>query len=188
MLWDGLILLAIVTLAIAGWNVGIINSWRGIFGIIIATVVTQQFYVDFATFIVQQLRMSPDYCIAIAYVLLWCGVDMLTETLMMVIIQVYKKNKPLFFERVAGAGFGLVKGILIVLLPAIALQAPITVPTAPAEHGEPLINPMESGADKSVLFPFLGGVGKGLYQNFGGLVASTKKPSFKPVWKNASES
>jgi uncharacterized membrane protein required for colicin V production len=179
MLWDGLILLVILTLGIAGWTVGIINSWRGPFAMVVATLVTQQFYVDFATFLLQQLRMSPQYSIVLAYVLLWGASEMATEVLMMLLLQFNRKVKPLFFERLFGLAFGLIKGCIVVILPAVALQAPIKVPTAPPDKSA-LINPVDSGADRSMLLPYLDGIGKGLYPTLGNLVASTKEPSFKP--------
>ncbi|HEY9792198.1 MAG TPA: CvpA family protein [Candidatus Obscuribacterales bacterium] len=179
MVWDGLMVLLVITLAIAGWNVGIVNSWRGPFAMVVATIVTQKFYIDVATYIVGQLRMSPEYCIVLAYMLLWIGVEAFCEVVLMVLVQINKKTKPMFFERLFGAGFGLVKGVIILILPAIAVHAPLKVPTAPPDKSA-LINPMESGLDGSNLIPYLSGLGKGLYSGFGGLIASSKEPSFKP--------
>jgi uncharacterized membrane protein required for colicin V production len=179
MVWDGLMVLLVIVLGIAGWNVGIVNSWRGPIAMVIATVVTQRFYVDFATYVVGQLRMSAEYSIVLAYMLLWIAVEVLCEVLLMVLVQINRKEKPLFFERLFGAAFGLIKGVVILLLPAIAVHAPLKVPTAPPDKSA-LINPVESGIDGSNLIPYVSGVGKGLYPGFGGLIASTKEPSFKP--------
>lgn len=179
MIWDGLIVILILTLAVAGWNVGIVNSWRGPIAIVIATVVTQMFYVDFSTWIVQQLRVSPEQAIGIGYVLLWSLVAIVAELLMNVILPFGTKNRPMFFNRLAGAAFGIARGILIVLLPMIALLGPIKVPTAPADKSA-LVNVMETGINKSPTVAFFNGVAKSLYPNFGPAVVSTKAPSFKP--------
>jgi uncharacterized membrane protein required for colicin V production len=179
MLWDGLIVLIVFTLGIAGWTVGIINSWRGPFAMLVATLVTQHFYVDFGAFLLQQLRMSPQYSLVLSYILLWGAVEMGTEVLMMIVLQFNRKVKPMFFERLFGLVFGLLKGFVVVLLPAIALQAPVKLPSAPADKSA-LINPVDSGVDRSMLIPYLDGIGKGLYPTLGNLVASTKEPSFKP--------
>src|SRR5579883_3015160 len=133
MLWDGLIAALIFGLAITGWRVGLINSWRTPFAILLATIVTQQFYVDFATFIVQQLRVTPTEAIASGYIMLWCAAEIVAELLMTLTLTFGKKTKPPFFDRLFGAGLGMCKGVLVVILPAIALTGPINVPEAPPD-------------------------------------------------------
>jgi len=179
MVWDGLTVLIILSLAIAGWNVGIVNSWRGPFAVIIATLATQQFYVDFATWILQQLRVTPEQAIAIGYLLLWIGLEIIFELLLNVILPFNKKNRPLVYERLLGAGLGILKGLVIILFPLIALMGPIKIPSAPADKSA-LINPMDSGIDKALLLPMYTNMARGLVPIFGGMVVSGKEPSFKP--------
>jgi uncharacterized membrane protein required for colicin V production len=179
MLWDALIALTIITLGIAGWNVGLINSWRGPFGIVAATIAARMFYVDFATFIVQQLKLPPQMAIALAFVLIWCVIDSIVEVLMLVILQFNRKTKPMFFERLFGAAFGLFRGFLIVLLPAVALQGPIKVPASAPDKSQ-LINPMDAGLETSVLLPVLNKTGAAFYPLLGPLVSNSNPPSFKP--------
>jgi uncharacterized membrane protein required for colicin V production len=186
MVWDGVIILLILTLAVAGWNVGIVNSWRGPAALLIATIATQQFYVDFATWIVQQLRVSPDQAIGMGYVLLFGAIEIVCELLLNVILPFNRKTRPMFFERVAGAGFGVIKAIIVVLLPLIALAGPIKVPKAPPDKSA-LINPVESGIDKSALLAFGGNLAKRLAPGIGVIVISNKEPSFKPTFKDNSE-
>jgi len=182
MVWDGLIILLFVTLAVAGWNIGIVNSWRGPFALLAATAVTKIFYIDFATWVVQQLRLPPLEAIAVAYVLLWGLIEILVEVLMSLILQFNRKVRPMLFERVAGALFGILKAFLVVLLPAMAMEVPNKVPEAPPEKAK-LINLIQSGADKSSIIALMGGVAKGMLPSIGGFVVSTKAPSFKPDFR-----
>lgn len=179
MLWDGLIIVVIVALAFAGWNVGIVNSWRGPFAVLIATLVTAQLYVDFATWIVQQLRVPPQQAVVIGYVLLWGGVEIVAELAMNLLLPFGKKGKPMFFERGAGALLGIAKALFVILLPLIALNGPIKVPKPPADK-DALINPMTSGIDKSALGAIFFSIAKGLTPSLGSIVVSNKEPSFKP--------
>jgi hypothetical protein len=179
MLWDGLIVVLILTMMIAGWNVGIINSWRGPIAIVIATLLTQMFYVDFSTWIVQQLRVIPAQGIAIGYILLWCAIDIACEIIMGIVLPFGSKNRPVFFGRVGGAFFGLIRALIIIVLPMIAVQAPSKIPAPPPDKA-PLINPMQSGIDKAGLVGFFNDFSKGLYPSLSGMVVSTKEPSFKP--------
>jgi uncharacterized membrane protein required for colicin V production len=185
MLWDGLIVVLIVTLALAGWNVGIINSWRGPVAMLIATIATQQFYVDFCTWIVQQLRVPPEQAIGIGYVLLWLAIEIVIELLMSVLLPFGSKNKPVFFERAAGATLGVIRALVIILLPMIALHGPIKVPSPPPDKSA-LVNPMQSGIDKSGLLAFFYNMGKGLYPAARPIVVSEKEPSFKPNFSGST--
>lgn len=187
MLWDGLIILLVLALSTAGWNVGIINSWRGPVAIIIATIATQLLYVDFAQWIVQQLQLTPEQAVGLGYILLWCALEIIAELALSVAVPLGTKNKPQFFERAAGAVLGLAKAIIIVILPMIALQAPIKVEAAPAS-GSKLFNPMELGLENAVGVKFFAGVAKAMYPTVGPLVASTKAPSFKPSFREKEAS
>lgn len=179
MVWDGLIAMLFILLMVAGWNVGIINSWRGPIAVVIATVATQQFYVDFATWIVQQLRVSPSYGIVIGYVLMWGAIEIACELILGVILPFNKKTRPMIAGRAFGLLLGAIKGCLVVLLPAIALQGPIKVPQPPSDKSN-FTNPIESGTDQSNALPVLDGLAKGLAPAWGGFVISQKDPSFKP--------
>jgi uncharacterized membrane protein required for colicin V production len=185
MLWDGLIVVLIITLAVAGWNVGIINSWRGPVALLIATIATQQFYVDFCTWIVQQLRVQPNEAIPLGYFLLWLAIDIVCELLMAVLIPFGTKNRPSFFERGAGAGFGLVRALVMILLPMIAMHGTYKIPAPPPDKA-PLINPMQSGIDKSALLPVFVNFARGIYPAAKPLVVSTKEPSFKPNFSGSN--
>ncbi len=187
MLWDGLILLLLVALAVAGWNIGIINSWRGPVAMIVATIATQQLYVDFSAWIVQQLQLSPEQGVALGYLLLWCGIEIVAELALTLLVPLGTKNRPMFFGRATGAALGLVKGLVIVLLPMIALNAPIKISGPPDATKGALFNPMELGLDKAVSLPFFGGIAKGMYPVLGPIVTSSKEPGFKLNFKRGSQ-
>jgi len=186
MVWDGLIIVLIVTLAIAGWSVGIVNSWRGPLAVIIATLVTQQLYIDFATWIVQQLRCSPEMGIGIGYILMWGAIEIIAEILLNLILPFGKKTRPLMYERALGAVLGIFKALLVVILPLMCLQVQNQIPKPPEEKAQLTIL-IDSGADKSALIKAFSGVAKGWVPMIGGLVVSTKPPSFKPTFRNSKE-
>lgn len=181
MIWDGLIVVLFITLAVAGWTVGIVNSWRGPIAIVVATLVTQQFYIDFATWIVQQLRLPPADAVAIGYVLLWGLLEIVCEIVLTMIIPLGSKHRPVAFERVAGAVFGIVKGLIVVILPLMTQQVEIKVPVAPPDKSK-LIVLMDLGIEKSVVLKSFSGVSKSLMPALGAVVVSTKAPTFKPNW------
>ncbi len=186
MVFDGFIFLVAIAMAVAGWNVGIINSWRGPLAVIAATVVTQMFYVDFATWIVQQLRVEPAMAVGLGYVLLWVLIEIVVEILLNVLVPLGTKKRPQLFERIFGAALGLVKTLVICILPLMALNVEITVPKAPPEKS-PMIIPMPSGIDQASFFKMLTPVARGLIPGLGSFVVSTKPPSFQPNFKNTTQ-
>jgi hypothetical protein len=188
MIWDGLIILLAITLAIAGWNVGIINSWRGPIAIIIATLATQQLYVDFSTWVVQQLRVQPDMAVAIGYVLLWGAFEITLEILLSVLVPLGSKKRPMMFERIAGAFMGLVKAAIVVLLPVMCLQVVDQngIPKPPPQKNQ-MTNLIDSGADKSTFIKIFGGIAHGMLPTLGPVVVSKKTPSFQPNFSGKSD-
>ena len=188
MLWDGMIILLALTLAIAGWNVGIINSWRGPVAVIIATLVTQQFYVDFAAWIVQQLRVQPDMAVVMGYLLLWGGIEIIGEILLNIVLSFGTKQRPQLFERIAGSALGLAKTFIIVLLPIMCLHASAQnkIP-GPPEQTAKLKVLMVSGVEESSLISFFGSIAKAASPTLGMFVISKKEPSFKPNFSRPGE-
>lgn len=183
MVWDGFIFLVLISLCIAGWNVGIINSWRAPIAMIIATIATQQFYVDFATWIVQQLMVKPEWGSFIAYLMMWLGIEITLEVMMNVMLPWGRKERPLAFDRAGGVALAIVRWTIICTLPLMVMQEPSKIPTPPPKD-DGLINPIKIGFNDSHLIQMFAGLGKTLRPAFGGIVISDKAPSFKPNFEN----
>ncbi|MBY0546398.1 MAG: CvpA family protein [Candidatus Obscuribacterales bacterium] len=184
MLWDVLIVFAALGLGIAGWNVGLINSWRGPFALVLATVVTQMFYVDFATWIVQQLSVKPAYAVLFAYLMMWLVIEICTELAMNLFLSWNRKERPRALDRVGGVIFALVKCLCICLFPVVAFASPGKVPEAPVPPSDTqMINPIKLGVEDSRLFKILADVG-GSLPFVKSIVVSDKAPSFKPNFEN----
>ncbi len=179
MVWDGLIFLALVALCMAGWNVGLINSWRGPIAMVIATIVTQQFYIDFGTWIAQQTLAKPDMAGFLAYLMMWLVVEISTEIILGLVLTWNRKDRPVAFDRAGGVGLAFVRWVVICTLPMMALQAKNKIPEAPSKD-DGLINPFLGGIDDSGMVKFFKGFGKGFLPSLGPLVVSDKAPSFKP--------
>lgn len=185
MLWDVLIVFAALGLSIAGWNVGLINSWRGPFALILATVVTQMFYVDFATWIVQQLSVKPEYAVLFAYLMMWLVIEICTELAMNLFLSWNRKERPRALDRVGGVIFALVKCLCICLFPVVAFISPSKVPAPPAAPSSDtaLVNPLKLQVEDSRLIKFFAETG-GSLPFIKSIVVSDKEPGFKPNFEN----
>lgn len=184
MLWDVLIVFAALGLGIAGWNVGLINSWRGPVALILATVVTQMFYVDFATWMVQQLSVKPDYAVLFAYLMMFLVIEICTELAMNLFFSWNRKERPGALDRVGGVIFALVKWVCICLFPVVAFVSPSKVPAPPTPPADTaLINPIKLGVEDSRLIKFFAETGSSI-PIVKSIVVSDKEPSFKPNFEN----
>lgn len=182
MLVDGLLFLTFVSLCIAGWNVGIINSWRAPVAMIIATVATQQFYIDFATWIEQQTLIEPKWSTFAAYVMMWLVVEIVTEICMSLFLPWNRKDRPVAFDRVGGVALAFVRFVFICALPLMAMNAPNKLPDPPKKEktGDEFIYPFTNSFEQSHIFMGMNGFAKGLIPSLGAIVVSDKAPSFKP--------
>lgn len=179
MFWDIFIIFISAGLGFAGWNIGLINSWRGPLAIVIATVVTKMFYVDFATWIVQQALLQPLTAIILAYLMLWLVVEIMSEVVLNVALQWNVKERPVLMDRIGGVLLWLFKGVLIITLPAMASQVTINVPSPPKDKSG-LELPCEARMEDSHLVDFFKAIARSLKPTLAPLVTSEAMPSFKP--------
>src|SRR5262245_18209236 len=134
MLWDGLFLIAATILAFNGWKRGLIASWRGPIAMILATLAVQPFYVDFATWIVSRLRVSPETAVLMAYLMLWLSIESVHEIVLAMVIRGGVQTRPIFFDRVGGVAYGLFKALVIITLPLMAVSAELKIPPPPPDR------------------------------------------------------
>lgn len=179
MIWDGLVVLALLALCLAGWNVGLINSWRGPIAMIVATIVTQQFYIDFGTWIAQQTMVQPGFAAFLGYAMMWIVVDIVTEITMNLLLTWGNKDSPRLFDRIGGVALAIVRWTIICTFPLMAMISPNKIPEAPKSN-DGLINPLKVGFEESHVLTGLAGFGKSLMPGLGGMIISNKEPSFKP--------
>lgn len=179
MVWDGFLVLVLISLCMAGWNVGLINSWRGPIAMIVATFATQPFYIDFGTWIAQQTLSPPDWSAFIAYIFMWLAIEIVVEILLSLFLTWNRKENPSALNKSGGIAFALFRWAIICTLPLMAMQANPKIPPAP-EGKDGLINPFTTGFKDSGLISFFSNVGKGLLPSLGTIIVSNKEPSFKP--------
>jgi uncharacterized membrane protein required for colicin V production len=181
MLFDGLLLLTALILAVNGWHRGLIRSWRGPIAMIIATIVVQQFYVDFATWIVSRLKVSPETAVVLGYLISWFSLEAVLEILLSMFIKDAIKSQPVFFDRLGGVAYGLFKAVVIATLPLMAICAEIKVPEPPPDKSGLKIPGLDA-AHQAVFMPGFKKLAESLLPALGNYVVSDKEPSFTPVF------
>jgi uncharacterized membrane protein required for colicin V production len=183
MLWDGLILLAAIVLAINGWNRGLLRSWRGPIAMVIATLVVQHYYIDFSTWIMSRLRISPETAVIFGYLILWFSLEAVIEIALAMLIRGGVAKQPFFFDRVGGVVYGLAKAAVIIVLPLMATSVDLKIPPPPADKSG-LKLPDESAAKGSFLVPGFSQVADAVMPLAGKWVVSYDAPSFTPSYKD----
>ncbi|MBI4534140.1 MAG: CvpA family protein [Candidatus Melainabacteria bacterium] len=182
MLWDGLIVLVASVLAINGWNRGLVASWRGPVAIIAATLIVQQFYIDFSTWLVSRIRINPEAAVVAGYLLLWFCADIILEIILYMFIKQGSKARPVFLDRLGGVAYGLVKACIIALLPLMVSSVELKIPPPPADKSG-LVFPQSMATEGSYLLPGLRGVAMACLPHLQKYVVSSKPPSFTPVYE-----
>jgi hypothetical protein len=120
MIWDIFGLFLIVTLAIAGWNLGLRRSWTVPIGVVVATVLTQLGYVYVAAFLRDQLEMAGGLAVFIGYIATWLTIDISTEWIFLAFRSFRGTKKPVRWDRAAAAGVGAAKGAVLLLCASLA--------------------------------------------------------------------
>jgi uncharacterized membrane protein required for colicin V production len=183
MIWDGMILLVAIFLAINGWNRGLMRSWRGPIAMVIATIVVQHFYIDFSTWIMARLRISPETAVIFGYLLLWFSLEAVIEITLAMLIRGGVAKQPLFFDRVGGVFYGLAKAAIIIVLPLMATSVDLKIPPPPPDKSG-LKLPDETAAKGSYLVPGFTKVAEALMPLGGKWVVSENPPSWTPTYKD----
>ncbi|MFX6023363.1 CvpA family protein, partial [Acinetobacter baumannii] len=80
---------------------------------IIATIATQQFYVDFGTWIAQQTLFQPQWCAFLAYLMMWLVIDIVTEITMSLTLTWNRKERPVALDRVGGVVLAMIRWSII---------------------------------------------------------------------------
>lgn len=186
MLWDIVILLSAFCLALTGWNTGLVNSWRGPIAMAIATIASQHFYVDFATWLVQQILIVPDKAALLSYFVIWVSVEITSELLLNLLVQWNRKKQPAILNRLSGLVFGLFKCAAAVILPLMCMQSPSQIPSPPAaeEKATTANNFLLSMADSRAINAG-SDLAKQLLPGLGSLTTNDNPPSFKPKFAPA---
>jgi len=184
MLWDVVFLVVASVLAANGWKRGLKASWRGPIAMIMATAIVQQLYIDFSTWIMSRLLISPVTAVIAGYLMLWFCIEALLEILLSMIVRAGVQIRPVFLDKVGGAIYGLVKAIVIVILPLTAVSVDLKIPPPPADQTG-LVLPDFASAEGSYLIGGFRSVASALVPVIGSCVVSNRAPSFTPVYPAA---
>lgn len=184
MFWDGLTAVLAIGLFIAGWKRGFLASLPSPIAIIVATLVTQHIYVDFAQWLSQQLRLDPHPAVGAGYVMCWLTIDTAVELIIGMFLKGrFAEHTPIVLNQFAGGIWGIVKAVIIIVLPLMALSVEIKIPVPPKDVSG-LVAPEIPAESDSTVMPVLRKAAEALLPTIGNYVVSTNAPSFEPKYEN----
>lgn len=180
MFWDGICALLILILAFNGFKRGLTGSWVGLIAMAIATVIVQHYYIDFSAWVLSRIRTSPQTSVLIGYVIIWLVTEGVCELLLNNLIKRTSGGAPILIDQIAGLGYGLLKGSVIVVLPLMATSVPIKIPPPPPDRSG-LILPFSAETETAYfLLPTYQNVALSLLGSpIAKYVISESPPSFK---------
>lgn len=182
LVFDGLIVIVGTILAFNGYKRGLVASWRGPIAIIAATIAVKYVYVDFATWIMSRLGINPEAAVLIGYLMLWFSLEIILEIVLAMTFKQEAQKAPVMLDRLGGAGYGLLKTAVIIILPIMAVSADIKIPAPPPDKIRQNIEVFGS-RDETYLVSGFRNIARALLPIIGGFVVSEKEPSFKPRYK-----
>ncbi len=185
MIFDGLTVFFVISLAVAGWNIGLAGCWTVPLSMVAATVATQAVYVDFSTWLVQQLKMEPGCAVFLGYLLVWLCIEAACELILAMLPRQSANRQLLVSEKCAGAAVGLIKGLTILVFASMASATVHEIPDPPGyEAGSAWIG---ENLKTSRLLHVSHRTAYKLKRSVGKYVVSGKGPSFQPDFDSSEK-
>ena len=135
MIWDFVVLYVLLTFAVAGWNIGFLNSWRSPIAMYGATLITQTGYLNFSMWLEEQTRLAGDSAVFLGYVVLWLSVTMILEAMMLIVMPINAYTKLTRPDKIGGALLGCAKGMLLLCFATLASVCAVDFPNPPSYPG-----------------------------------------------------
>lgn len=180
MIWDLVILFMGSGLAIAGWQLGIINSWPAPIAMILSTACTQLLYVHLGAFTLEETRLPGDLAYFISYVMIWIALEMIFEALLLLLLPIKKRFTANIPSRALGMMLGIAKAVTVLVFAAAAGASSITLPTPP--EGSAIVGWMCETTHGSVFLRSARGVAAHMPIALAQRVVSEESPIFKPTF------
>jgi hypothetical protein len=182
MIWDFAIVYLGVSLAIAGWHLGIINSWPAPIAMILSTSVTQILYVHFGALILDGTRLPADVSFFLSYVILWIIIESIFEYAVLVLIPIKKRfvmNRP---SRILGACVGVSKVALVLMFATAAGVSSTNMPAPPP--APEIVDWLAETQRSSIVLRGTTRVAARMPMSLAQRVVSEDSPIFTPTFEN----
>lgn len=183
MIWDAAIVFFIGAFVAAGWQLGMVRCWTVPISIVVATIATQTIYVDFSTWLVQQLKIEPAYAVLCGYLLLWLNIEAICEVLLGYLSRQIVYRQLITPEKWAGAAIGFAKGLTILVFASMASTMVLEIPEPPSY--DPRAVWLADSLRSSRLLNLSHNSACNFKRAVGKYVISNKPPSFQPDFRSS---
>lgn len=184
MIWDFAIVYLGVSLVVAGWYLGIINSWPAPIAMVLATAFTQFSYVNAGAFLLDQSRLPADVSFAIAYVILWIIFESIFEYALLILIPIKKRYSAGIPSRLAGAAIGFSKLAIVLTFAMAAGVSAQHMPSPPP--GPPIAAWLAHTTRDSIILRSSRSAASHMPPQLAQRVVSVDSPIFKPSFEDQS--
>jgi hypothetical protein len=182
MIWDFGIVYLGVSLAIAGWHLGLMNSWPAPIAMILSTGITQLLYVNVGAFLLDGTRLPADVSFFIAYVILWIIMEAAFEYALLILIPVKKRFFMSKASRVVGACIGVTKAVIVLVFATAAGVSSTNMPAPPP--GLEIVNWVVDTQRDSILLRGTTRVAAHMPMQLAQRVVSEQSPLFHPTFED----
>lgn len=120
MIWDLVACWFCLTMAVAGWNLGLFNCWPTPIAMVAATISTHSIYMNVSGWLMQSMGVPGAIAVFIGYFVTWVFAEVFFEAFLLVVIRVQRRRNPTKFERVGGAVVAVAKSATVILFASLA--------------------------------------------------------------------
>lgn len=131
MVWDFAIIYLAVSLAIAGWNSGLKNSWPTPIAMFLATIAVQSYYVDLCSWLLEETRLPAHLSFFVGYMVFWLVSEIGLEYALRVLLPINRQYTIGKISRAGAAVLGLAKAAVVVVFATAATVSGLSLPYPP---------------------------------------------------------
>lgn len=186
MIWDFVVVYVLLTFAVAGWNIGLLNSWRAPVAMLAATFITQVCYLDFSAWLQGETHLPGDSAVFLGYVLLWLSFTIAGEGILFFLVPFDRFRTISKPDKWGGAILGLAKGGLLLCFATLASVCAVDFPNPP--HYPEIARWVQETSGESNLLDHLRRVAIRLPDPVVASVVAVNGPSFRPVYNRVTVS
>lgn len=184
MVWDFAIVYIAVALAIAGWNIGLRNSWPTPIAMFLATIAVQSSYVDFCAWVFDGTRLTADLAFFAGYIIFWLAAEFGLECALRALLPVPNEFTVSKASRAAAAVLGLAKAAVLVVFATAATVSCRGLPYPPS--GAPIAEFLIDGAHGSIVLKAARVAAARLPEHVAQQVICWQGPSSRPTFRDGT--
>jgi uncharacterized membrane protein required for colicin V production len=131
MIWDFVVGYVLLTFAVSGWNLGLINSWRTMAASLAATLAAPAIYPNASAWVQEQSGLTADATVFFGYAMVWMTLTLIFEFILFILVPMHRYRNIVKWDKVGGAVVSTAKGLALLSFAMLASICAVDFPDPP---------------------------------------------------------